>query len=237
MKNIVLIRHGQSRGQVAHRKGMSREDLSLIDCFLTRKGVYQAQNLQSDVSLYNFDLVCTSPLTRAIATCVLGMGHITENEMKRSANGIPVTPFVAHPSISEAGTGIPENHGREIKLVKKDLKRRLSSISPSSSICIDHIDFSLMPKSWPLIDDSIQSGKELQLELFLKWLRTERKEQTIAIVCHYNIILWLLDDSIDHVPNCMLIDCILLEDTPRLVLKSDYESGNYFNGDGKKHHR
>ena len=221
MKNIVLIRHGESLGQTANKRGMSRKDESLADCFLTRKGVHQALALRSNAKLssYNFDLVCTSPLTRAVATCALGMGNLAENDTKSSRDGVRVTRFVAHASISEAGTGIPENRGREIQSVKEDLKRKLSRISPPSLACIDQIDFSLLPESWPQVGESGSSAKKRKLDLFLEWLLTQRREQTIAIFCHWHIIRWLLGDQIDHVPNCMPIECVLL-DTARLVLKS-----------------
>ena len=227
MKKVILIRHGQSLGQTARENGMSRKDERLVDCFLSNRGVREAHGLRSNGTLQrcNFDLVCTSPLTRAVATCVLALGHITEHEIKNSAGGVATTPFLAHPSISEAGTGIPENTGREIPVLKKDLKKKLSLVCPSSSACIDHIDFSLVPNSWPLVDDSGKSEKNRKLDIFLKWLM-EREEKNIAVVCHYNIIRWLLGNAIDHVPNCMPIECVLLDGTDRLVLKSDYESGN-----------
>jgi broad specificity phosphatase PhoE len=235
MKNIVLIRHGQSLGQTAHERGMSREDVDLVDCFLTKRGIREALELRSNETLsrYDFDLVVTSPLTRAVATCVLAMGHITGQEMKQSGDGIPTTPFIAHANISEAGKGIPENFGREVKLLKKDLKRELSkswewdkrtqsTVSSSSLACIDHIDFSLLPKSWPLVDDESKSGEKRKLDLFLKWL-SERQEKNIAIFCHFNIIRWLLDNRVEHILNCVPIECVLIDDgnAPRLRQKSD----------------
>ena len=229
MKNIVLIRHGQSLGQTARENGIDRNDERLTDCFLSKKGIRQASELRSDATLsrYNFDLVCTSPLTRAVATCVLALGHITEREIEQSAGSVPTTPFIAHSHISETGTGIPENIGRDIFVVKNDLKRKLSMITPPALACLDHIDFSLIPDSWAHVGDCWRvekSSKKRKLEIFLKWL-LEREEKTIAIVCHYNIIRWLLGNSIDRVPNCVPIECVLMDDS-RLVLKSDYESGD-----------
>lgn len=230
MKNVVLIRHGESLGQTANENGMSRRDKSLVDCFLTNRGVHQACKLRSNLTLmrYEFDLVCTSPLSRAIATCALALGHITEHCIETTAGGVCIrtTPFVAHSHISEAGTGIPENWGREIPVLKKDLKEKLSII-PSSGFCIDRIDYSLIPSSWPHVDNNLKLKQKLNL--FLEWLM-KREEKNVAIFCHYNIIRWFLGDAIDHVPNCMPFECYLLDGTstsnPRLVLKSDYESGN-----------
>lgn len=228
MKNVVLIRHGQSLGQTAWDNGISRKDKSLLDCFLTERGIREATKLRSDPRLlgYNFDLVCTSPLTRAVATCVMAFGRITEHEIKESADGAPHTPFIAHSAISEAGTGIPENTGRAINTVKKDLKKKLLRCDPSAMTCLDHIDFSLLPESWPIIKKSV---KKCKLESFLKWLLLEREEKTIAVVCHYNIIRWLLGNAINRVSNCMPIECVLFDDgtATRLILASHYESANF----------
>jgi broad specificity phosphatase PhoE len=121
MKNVILIRHGQSLGQTARDNGIRRKDESLVDCFLSNRGVHEAHELRSNGTLlrYNFDLVCTSPLSRAVATCVLALGHITEHEIGNSADGVPTTPFLAHSCISKAGKGIPENTGREIPVLRK----------------------------------------------------------------------------------------------------------------------
>ncbi len=230
MKNIVLIRHGQSLGQTARENGIDRNDERLTDCFLSKKGIRQACELRSDAILsgYNFDLVCTSPLTRAVATCVLALGHIAEREIEQSADSVPTTPFIAHTYISETGTGIPENNGRDIFVVKNDLNGKLSIISPPALACLDHIDFSLIPDSWAHVGDwrVEKSSKKRNLEMFIKWL-LEREEKNIAVVCHYNIIRWLLGNSIDRVPNCVPIECVLMDDGTRLILKSDYESGEY----------
>jgi len=224
MKTVVLIRHGQSLGQTAYDNGISRKDKSLLDCFLTDQGIREALELRSNETIgrHNFDLVCTSPLTRAVATCVLGLGHITEHEMEKSADGLPVTPFIAHSYISEAGKGIPENHGRAISVLKKDLREKLSTDCPSSSSCLDHVDFSLLPSSWPVVKIRM-SKRENRIQMFLEWL-AERDEKCIAVVCHFHIIIWLLNNSIDYVPNCEPIECVLpMDGPPRLVQKSYYE--------------
>ncbi len=246
MKKIVLIRHGQSLGQTARENGISRRDERLKDCFLTPKGIQQASALRFDARLsqYKFDLVCTSPLTRAVATCVLALGHLTEMQEPPPppppppAGGSTSTPppptFIAHSSISETGTGIPENKGRNISVLKKDLKEKLSMVaSPSALACLDHIDFSRIPNSWAEIGDQTwrydKSETKHKLQVFLQWL-LERKETEIAVVCHHNIIRWLVGNAIGHVPNCVPIECVLLAGdgaVPRLVPKSAYESSDY----------
>jgi len=217
MKNIVLIRHGQSLGQTASHQGVSREDSSFTDCFLTSKGVKEAIQLRSNriLNQYEFDLVCTSPLSRAVSTCVLALGGIIEKEIREK--GVASTPFIANADISEAGKGVPENKGRDVQVLLEDLTTKLLVVSPST-VCLDHIDFSMLPESWPDIEDD-KSVKKQKLEKFLKWI-ANREEETIAVVCHYNVIRWMLNNSIYKVPNCVPIECVLTDDA-RLVLKSE----------------
>ena len=241
MKNVVLIRHGQSLGQTCYENGMDRDDEALTDCFLSKRGVSEAAQLRFDETLlsYNFDLVCTSPLTRAVATCVLALGHITDREIEQSADGVPTTPFIALADIAEMGKSIPENTGRKIKSVKKDLKNKLSTNSVcewicgsgKAAACLDRIDFSLLPSSWPVVRECSRKEKRRKLQIFLKWLM-EREEKKIAIVCHYHIIRLLLRNAVNYIPNCVPVECVLLDmdGAARLVLKSDYEK-DYGDGD------
>lgn len=238
MKNIVLIRHGESLGQTARRRGQSRSDPRLVDCFLSSKGIQEASQLRSNgiLNQYDFDLVCTSPLSRALLTCILALGHIIEDELlleEKHQSGVltftstPVpsitptrttrTPFIARADICEIGKGIPENQGRPLGPLVKDLKKKLSIVS-SSAKCMDHIDFSMLPISWPEIEGT-SSGRKHGVASFLAWL-TSRPEENVAIVCHYNVIKWMLQNAIDRVPNCTPIECILT-DEGELLLKSD----------------
>ena len=222
MKNVVLIRHGQSLGQTARQQGLRRQDSSFTDCFLTRKGVQEAIQLRSNLVLnqYKFGLVCTSPLSRAVATCVLALGDIIENEIQE--NGVASTKFIANSDISEAGKGIPENRGRAIQVLLQDLRVKLSIVSPSV-VSLRHIDFSMLPEEWPEIEHG-KSEQKKKLERFVEWL-ANRPEENIAVVCHYNVIKWMLNNSIDRVPNCVPIECVLTDDA-RLVLKSERSESN-----------
>lgn len=221
MKNIILIRHGQSLGQTSSKRGLSRKDPSLQDCFLSNKGVNEAFQLRNHPILqqYDFDLVCTSPLSRALSTCLLSLGHLVERELEESGNAC--TPFIVHPYISEAGKGIPENQGRRISVLKKDLKERLGHVTTSVDDIVEHFDFSMLPDSWPEVERHDEKvAKKDHLESFLRWILVERPERNVVVVCHYNIIKWILRNRIDKVPNCVPIECILDEDG--LFLKSDY---------------
>lgn len=236
MKNVILIRHGQSLGQTCRERGLSRKDPSLQDCFLSNKGVNEAYQLRSHPTLqqYDFDLVCTSPLSRAISTCLLSLGHLVEKELEESGN--VSTPFIVHPFISEAGKGIPENQGRNISILKKDLKKRLGNITTSVDTIVEHFDFSMLPESWPEVERyDKQVAKEDHLESFLRWILVERPEKNIVVVCHYNIIKWILRNTIDKVPNCVPIECIL--DENGLSLKSDYGNKSIAKAKSNKQHK
>merc|ERR1712032_906158 len=60
---------------------------------------------------------------------------------------------------------------------------------------------------------------------FLIWL-PKRTEVNIAVVCHYNVIKWLLNNAVHRVPNCTPIECILTNDG-ELFLKSKYNDPNF----------
>jgi len=195
MKNIVLIRHGQSLGQTAHTRGIDRKnDNRLVDCFLTQKGMNQAHELRKEINdlhnIFKFELVVTSPLTRAVATCLLCFGHLsTEFNVN---DGVP---FICHPDLAETGGKIPENRGRDVKDILKDLDKHFIATKP--------IDFSLLPSSWP---DAVGGS----VSYFMEWL-AQRPEKNIAVVCHHNVIKSLLGNSITTVPNCVPIHCVMVD--------------------------
>ena len=213
MKNIVLIRHGESMGQTARSRGVNRkQDESLTDCFLSQKGIHQACALRKEIDdLHNenkFELICVSPLTRAIATCVLGLGHLSE---RCEAEEDEAVPFLCHPDLAESGSRIPENRGRPIKKVVRSIEENLSFISTSYA-AVDGIDFSLLPSSWPKHNGGAS--------YFIEWL-AGRPENSIAVVCHHNVIQLLLGNASERIPNCVPIQCMLVEgDFRSLHLKS-----------------
>lgn len=72
-KTLYLIRHAESEGQAAGRRGLDRQhDPRLRDCPLTDLGVTQAAtNIESTLGpdgMAQIELVVTSPLTRALQT-------------------------------------------------------------------------------------------------------------------------------------------------------------------------
>lgn len=209
-KEIVLIRHGESEGQVAHRNGIKRSHPSLMDCDLTRRGEDQALGLRrrcaslvSPSSSFNndepsFDLVCVSPLTRALATAVLGFSWTRDDNDSR-----PSPSFVCFPGLAERGS-IPENRPRPLDRVKRDLSRLRIPSSSSASDVVNTIDFSLLPDGWPS-DDAVVDERYSSLDAFVTWMR-ERPERHVAVVCHHNVILKLLNFRLSHSPrNCVPI--------------------------------
>jgi broad specificity phosphatase PhoE len=195
-------------GQTARVNGLKREDPTLRDCFLSNKGIHQACGLAKQIedlhSINEFDLVCTSPLTRAVATCVLGLGHLSQ-ACKSDGGSIE---FLCHPDLAESGGKIPENQGRPIKHVIKSIEDNLAYISPSHS-AVHSIDFSLVPSTWP-------NGDRSMVGYFMEWL-SQRPEKNIAVVCHHNVILSLLGHTIERVPNCVPIQCTMTEDNLRTL--------------------
>ena len=187
-----------------------RNDPNLVDCFLAPMGIRQAKELKCHPKLakYEFDLTCTSPLTRALATTCLAFDHLAEegnDEVVASLSSTqPPCNFIVNADICEIGSKIPENQGRPIKQVIKEVRKKIGWIAPK---CLESFDFSLVEDSWPKDTNNNKDRKDE----FLQWLRT-RKERTIAVVCHYNTIRLLLNNTVNHVPNCHPIECTFSDD-------------------------
>lgn len=224
MKQVVFLRHGESLGQIANKKVMSRRDPSLTDCFLSPKGIQQAKGLKDHPILnsYQFDLICTSPLTRAFATCCLAFGHLAEEQEQSQDDDDDrtaiTTTFVVNADIREIGSRIPENRGRPVNKVLRDIRKKLGWISQHR---LDRFDFTMLPHSWPEVPhaDHDQPKRRDAKDCFIEWLRS-REETTIAVICHYNTIRWFLENRIQSVPNCQPIECIFT-DGGKLMLKDE----------------
>ena len=157
--------------------------------------------------------MCTSPLTRAVATCVLALGHIParEGEATTLTTAVATTPFICHPDLAEVGSSIPENRGRPITTVLREVRNSLKHHGEVS--CLNRIDFSLLPPSWPDTTASASAPKNKpSVRIFLQWLH-DRPETNIAVVCHHNVIQNLLHDR-RRVPNCVPITCVMNEGDP-----------------------
>lgn len=155
-------------------------------------------------------------------------------EEELETNETPQTPFIARADICEVGGNIPENQGRPLRPLLKDLEQKISMAYYPAATCLNHIDFSMLPDTWPARDEgSSKADRGLGIANFMEWLR-ERPEENIAVVCHYNVIRWMLRNEIRHVPNCMPIECVLGDDGV-LVLKSGGSSSLETGAAGRRH--
>jgi broad specificity phosphatase PhoE len=180
-KTVYLIRHGQSQGQMAKKKGLDRKrDPSLVDCGLTKSGIQQAHDIalllqqMSGGVVPRIDLVVSSPLTRALQTAILGF------------QDYPMSPpFLIHYGLREVGSLLPENVPRgPINTVMRYIQEQHGL---TDGLRID--SSSLRPPNWPREDvDSQHISKADRIPQIIRWIATERPEQHIAVVCHYNVI-------------------------------------------------
>ena len=201
-KTIILIRHGESLGQTSRKRGIRRNDPSLLDADLSRKGESQAKALKKWPSLEsNIELVVVSPLTRALRTAALGFGHLDTS-----------IPFICYPGLKERNAGkkgIPENIARPVVRIQKENPKLLERIS-----------FNLLPNAWPETD----VFSSYQLQELNQWLLA-RPETKIVLVCHHNIIRSLVPMYQHSIINCSPIVCTL-DDTTRL-LEVEPDCSNY----------
>ncbi|KAI2497188.1 hypothetical protein MHU86_17336 [Fragilaria crotonensis] len=152
------------------------------------EGVRQAQQLVE----YQFDqghpeLVVSSPLTRALHTAILGFPD-------------PEQRILIHYDLAEVGSRVPENTPRPIQKVLKDLEATDRTIDAKT----------LLPDTWPavLYDGKNNRGKAIRRAM--QYLFAERMEETIAVVCHYNVIREILEDGAGMRPqNATPIPCEL----------------------------
>ena len=70
---IVCIRHGESTFNAAHRA--TGRDPGHLDARLTERGQAQARAARERLAQIPFELVVTSPLTRAIQTSAILFGE------------------------------------------------------------------------------------------------------------------------------------------------------------------
>jgi broad specificity phosphatase PhoE len=198
-KTIYLIRHGQSQGQAARSNGISRTDMSLLDCGLTLRGQSEAMHIPKKFTreeLESIKLVVSSPMTRALNTALLGF---------------PETNIMVHYDLKELGSKIPENRPREMQEVLKDLQHLIDGRNDMATF----LDVeSLLPEGWPWRYTRPNVKGNDHLRRVFQWLYHEREESTMAIVCHYNVIRSAVsrNGSSLHPENALPIRCDLHSD-------------------------
>ncbi|CAB9530148.1 PGAM [Seminavis robusta] len=206
-KTIYLIRHGHSQGQAAKQNGLDRKrDPQLVDCGLTNKGIHQAHEIPSILQRLNgrqqlpkIDLVISSPLTRAMETAVLAFQKFTPQP----------PPFLIHYGLRELGSSIPENHARG------NIEHTLAYIQEKHGLVEGlRIDSeTLKPPGWPAEDGHDQHlSRTERIPQIFQWIATHRSEQSIAVVCHYNVIRSALQNGGPKPKNALPIPCLLYPD-------------------------
>jgi broad specificity phosphatase PhoE len=173
VKVVHFVRHGQGLHNKLHDEvGKSAyADPRVLDARLTDLGKKQAKTIQSRAKEIDPDLIIVSPLSRAIATAVIGFKPAT-------------CPFVCHELCREMiGKNICDKR-RKISEVKKDF--------PEVDYCnIDSNDDSLFTPERETISACVARGYE-----FMNWLR-QRKEKNIAVVCHSSFLLALFNGVLE----------------------------------------
>lgn len=182
-QHLYLIRHGQS---IAQHTGRNRSSNPLLrDAPISPEGHNQCRNLASNLS-FDPELVVVSPLKRALQTACI----VFENSS---------CPIIANPDIAEFDYSkkFQENMGTVVFDLYGD-----PSLSSMDSFC--RIDFALVGEGewW-----NIEEIPNERLLRFLQWL-SMREENTIAVVCHHNVISRLVNFTL-KVPNCSPIVCEL----------------------------
>jgi broad specificity phosphatase PhoE len=196
-KTIYLIRHGQSKGQAERSNGISRTDMSLLDCGLTGRGQSEAMHIPKKFTteeVESIQLVVSSPMTRALNTALLGF---------------PKTNIMVHYDLKELGSKIPENRPREMQEVLKDLEYLVNERNDMTTFLGVE---SLLPAGWPCrYSRPNVKGSDHRLRRVFQWLYHERDESTMAVVCHYNVIRSAvsINGSSLHPENALPIRCKL----------------------------
>eukprot|EP01064_Diplonema_japonicum_P037077 TRINITY_DN85_c5_g1_i1.p1 TRINITY_DN85_c5_g1~~TRINITY_DN85_c5_g1_i1.p1 ORF type:complete len:411 (+),score=76.51 TRINITY_DN85_c5_g1_i1:70-1302(+) len=167
-KNIVLVRHAESRYQTDKKdKEQKWCDTGLRDALLTEKGVQQAKHLSTLIDPSYFDLVCTSPLRRAVETC----GHVLQSHGPQPEVNI-VNIFG---EIINAWSDIPLDTPEEIPF-----PHRLSR----SKWCQNAVPWALTDSTSPV---ESEADVRSRVAAVLSWLG-DRKEKNILVFTHSKLM-------------------------------------------------
>lgn len=186
---IVLLRHGQSLGNIAPRHGPHRFDPALRDATLSDLGMAQAHQMRAALFEESGDwpdLVVTSPLRRALMTaCILLQGcpgvpiHVRADIAESDSNNSGIHGIAKPP--------LPENVGRPLREMRADPQLLAQPRFAT-------VDFSAVPEDWH--DDAAHGARGIAVseerhEAFCRWLAT-RPERYIVVVGHHNTFQRLL---------------------------------------------
>lgn len=162
MKTIVLIRHGQSTFNEHYER--TREDPGHVDARLTPLGEQQALQAREELAGDAFDIVVSSPLTRAIQTTHGIFGH----------RDVPVYVTCRHRERLESSCDV----GRSPLHLKSEFP---------------HLDFDHLADPWWHHEPAVPAGARFAVEpdhlftervaAFRDWLRAH-EAQRIAVIGH-----------------------------------------------------
>ncbi len=173
---IVCLRHGESTFNAAHRA--TGQDPGHRDARLTERGQGQARAARARLAAIPFELVVTSPLTRAIETSAIVFGE--------------------HPAAPRV---LVEVLHRECQESSCDVGRAASEIARE----FPHLDVGHLPEIWWHAQDEMVGEYPVEprhlfdrrvLE-FREWLR-RRPERTIAVVGHGTFFFHLTGIWLDN---------------------------------------
>lgn len=198
-KHVFLIRHGESIAQGYGRKLRWRADSDFLrDAALAPSGEIQASSLRNALAP-SPELVVCSPLTRAMQTALLAFGDV----------GVPIVPHPALREVPPRGYGPsgthqqPECRGRPAKVLLADARLVAAGLIDA------RVDWALLPageEAWWSDAVEEESAFEKRLVAFSCWL-LERREASVAVVCHFNVIQHLLRIRGLKVENCRPFIC------------------------------
>ena len=217
-KKIVLIRHAKSQAQNVSR-GERKRSINLLDAKLSSHGEEEMRTLgfkvAKDPDLKNVDLICCSPLSRAIQTAC--------STFESADAKILLIPELAEFAVTKRMSGF-ENTGRKASQLKKD--RDLINLPKFKDI-----DFSLVNNYADFYGDDWwsvgyqPSKSEAQIERVKKIL-LGLPFQRIAVVGHCCNLMKLLDTKF-RVPNSVPIWCRLTVQREKIVLVREKAFSTY----------
>ena len=226
-KRIVIIRHGCTYMNEYLSKPGSRwgdagftdifEDPEQFDMFrdsrLSDRGIHQAKRLGSRLGdpqdqnvVRDIELIACSPLTRALQTTELSLVP----HMERGDDGCPNVPIVALPLTSER-VYLVSDVGRSTE----ELARQFpcvdieSAIGTSEKDCwwftYDESNTNIPYVEWRPNDQGQkyackgepESDFNARMTALYDWLDA-REESTIALVCHWGVIDWLIGEDFEN---------------------------------------
>lgn len=169
------------------------------DSPLSPRGVRQAQELSKrdgSTIMEQCDLVVTSPLTRALQTVEIGLGKHLHSDM----------PVIAIPQAAER-LYLISDQGKP----RHELQKAFPRVDFNTAFAEDQINqWWFTPNNHSYVEwrptgdgqkyacsGEPQEDFDNRMQSLMAWLDS-RDEQSIALVCHWGVIDWMLDEDFDN---------------------------------------